>query len=49
MKTFIFSQKNGDAVLILSATDYEDARNILNGLVIDTDEWRVGNEDGETE
>lgn len=48
MKTFIFTQKCGDAVITLSATDFEDAQTILNELVKDTGEWRVEDEDGES-
>ena len=47
VKTFMFIEKNGDGVLTLSATDFEDANQILEEKVKHPDEWRVEDEDGD--
>jgi len=49
MKTFSFAERNGNAVVILSADDYEEARKYLEEVVKNPDGFRCDNEDGEDE
>jgi hypothetical protein len=46
MRTFIFTQKNGNATITLSAENYEEA---LKGIVLQPKMWRVEDEEGEDE
>ena len=47
MKTFIFIQKNGSAVITLSAPSYDEALNELAEIVKDPEGFSVEDEDGE--
>ena len=49
IRTFIFIEKNGDAVITLSAYDFEDALETLIGIVRNADDFYAENEDGESE
>jgi hypothetical protein len=49
MKTFHFDENNGNAVVTLSADNYEEAREYLAEIVKDPDEWGCDNEEGEDE
>jgi len=50
MKTFIFIQKNGNALIALSAVDYEQALLTLENTVLLPDSnWRCEDEKGEDE
>jgi hypothetical protein len=49
MKTFIFSDKNGNAIITLSAENYEKALSYLRDIVTYPLMWRVNNEEGEDE
>lgn len=49
MRTFIFVQQNGSAVITLSALTYEDAFKELEELVYMPEDFRVENENGEEE
>lgn len=48
-KTFLFIQKNGSAVITLSAGNLTEAENELADIVKDADEFEVEDEDGEDE
>lgn len=41
MKTFTFAEKNGNAVIILSADSYKEAIKYLKTIVSDIDAWRT--------
>lgn len=47
IKTFVFHQKNGNATIILSALDFNDAEENLHDIVEDSLGWRCEDEDGE--
>jgi len=49
MKTFVFSQKHGNASVTLSADNFEEAEKELFEIVKDDYGWRVHDEDGEEE
>lgn len=49
MRTFLFSEKNGNANLTLFALNYNDALTYLADIVKDVDAWEVDDENGETE
>jgi len=49
MKTFIFTQKHGNASVTLSANDFEEAEEALFDIVQGDCGWRVEDEDGEDE
>lgn len=49
MKTFTFISKSTSAIVTLSAEDFFDAENQLEQVVKDTWEFRVDNEEGESE
>lgn len=48
-KTFIFSEKNGNAVITLSDESYDQAWDYLTTLVKDYTAWRCENLEGEEE
>ncbi len=48
-RTFIFSEKNGNASIILSAKNYEDALEYLDTITANKEFWRVENEEGDQE
>ena len=41
MKTYVFNQKNGSGILIISAESEIDAYDLMIDLVKDSDEWRL--------
>jgi hypothetical protein len=47
MKTFTFYQKNSSAIFIVSAPNYEDAREELKEHVMTAYGWRCVDEEGE--
>ena len=47
MKTFVFNEKNGNAVLILSAENEHQAYQMLKAKVKDFEEWRLTEVDDE--
>jgi hypothetical protein len=49
MKTFTFIEKNGSGVISISATDFDNAIDVLEETVAEPMGWRVENEDGENE
>tara|TARA_R110000824_G_scaffold224290_2_gene411970 strand:+ start:227 stop:382 length:156 start_codon:yes stop_codon:yes gene_type:complete len=49
MKTFTFTQKYGNASVILSADNFEEAEEQLFDIVQGDCGWRVEDEDGEEE
>ena len=49
MKTFIFTQKNSSATIVLSAENFEEALKELEDHTEDTYGWRVEDEEGEDE
>jgi hypothetical protein len=49
MKTYIFTQKYGNASVILSADNYKEAEEALMDIVEGDCGWRCENEDGEDE
>jgi len=48
-KTFLFIQRNGDAIITLSAPTFEEAEESLALIVKDPTEFRVEDEEGESE
>ena len=49
MKTFVFTQKHGNASVTLSADNFEEAETALFDIVQGDCGWRVEDEDGEEE
>jgi hypothetical protein len=49
MKTFVFTQKHGNASVTLSADNFDDAVEALFEIVQGDCGWRVEDEDGEEE
>lgn len=47
METFLFKQRNSQAILILEAVDFEEVRVILHEVVKTPETWRVNNIEGE--
>ncbi len=47
MKTFVFNEKHGNAVLIFSAENENEAYQMLEEKVADVDGWRLTEVDDE--
>ncbi len=47
MKTFVFNEKHGNAVLIFSAESEKEAYQMLEEKVADVDGWRLTEVDDE--
>jgi hypothetical protein len=49
MRTFLFIEQNGNAVITLSAETYQEAEQYLAELVKEPNDFRVEDEEGEEE